>query len=113
MRSAFKLALEALEPESTTTLENRLAAAQHASHAEWEAMEEQASHSSLRSMLIRPWSVFEVLAYWKRFPHVVIRFADQFGIKSRFLITGHTHHLLHERHRHHLAANPQHRPPHW
>ena len=91
MRKAHEEALAAIEPESRNHLESRLKASQHASHAEWTQMEEEASHSTVRGMLLRPWAIAQVLHYWTVFPKLVSSFIEEHAPQARFAILGHTH----------------------
>ena len=91
MRKAHEEALAEIEPESRNHLESRLAAAQKASQAEWSDLEDEAGHSSLFAMLIRPWAIVQVLHYWHVFPKLVSRFVKDYSPQARFAILGHTH----------------------
>lgn len=92
MRRVHAEAIQKLRHESSSLLDARLTASQWASHAEWDSLEKQARLSALRGMLMRPWSVVEVLRYWRAFPRLVDAFAAEFAPKAKFIITGHTHH---------------------
>jgi UDP-2,3-diacylglucosamine pyrophosphatase LpxH len=85
-------AFRELQRDSATALEARLEASQHASHVEWVELERQARRSSVRGMMLRPWAILQVLAYWRRFPSIVTRFADAHHIAARYIVCGHTHH---------------------
>lgn len=91
IRRANDLANRVLQPEIACNLERRLRASQHASAAEWEEMDRQAGHSTVASLLLRPWAVVQVLLYWHRFPKIVARFADEHNLAATYIITGHTH----------------------
>lgn len=92
MEEENERAFQSLRGESSSKLEARLQASQHASHVEWTELEKQARRSSLRGMLLRPWSIAQVLWYWQRFPGIVARFAAEHDIDARFIVCGHTHH---------------------
>ena len=92
LKKANREALAALEIDALDDLERRLKAAQHASHAEWDDLEAQNQHSTIFSMLTRPWSVFQVLWHWRQFPKIVSEFAATHDIESKYIVTGHTHH---------------------
>jgi len=91
MRDVNDEALSALHPETRHTLEARLAASQLAGHAEWADMEHQSAHSNLASMLLRPWSFAQVIAYWRAFPALAAAFARDHRPRATFVVTGHTH----------------------
>ena len=91
MRKAHEEALAAIEPESRNHLESRLKASQHASHAQWTQLQEEASHSTVRGMLLRPWAIVQVLHYWTVFPKLVSSFIKEHAPQARFAILGHTH----------------------
>ncbi len=91
MRKAHAEALAAVEGESRDHLETMLAASQHASKAEWFELEEEASHSSIMAMLVRPWAWISVLRYWRLFPRLAAEFAQRHAPDSRFILIGHTH----------------------
>jgi predicted phosphodiesterase len=94
LRAAHEAAIAALAPEDRETLEARLAAAQHAGFAEWqnlEDLEREASHSSFLAMLLRPWALARVLAYWHQFPRLAADFVQRHAPEARFALLGHTH----------------------
>lgn len=91
MRKTNRKAFKAFRPDTRSTLEARLRASQFASHAEWDLLNEEAGHSSIQSMMFRPWALFQVLHYWWRYPTIAARFADEHKISARYLVTGHTH----------------------
>ncbi len=91
MRKAHEEALAAIEPDSRNHLESRLAASQHASCAEWTQLEKEASHSTVRGMLLRPWAIVQVLHYWQVFLKLVSSFMEEHAPQARFAILGHTH----------------------
>jgi len=91
MEEENERAFRALRSESSSALEARLEASQHASHIEWIELEKQSRRSSVRGMLVRPWAILEVLWYWHRFPDIVARFAVEHHIEASFIICGHTH----------------------
>ncbi len=91
MRKAHEEALAAIEPESRDHLESRLKASQHASHAQWIQLQEEASHSTVCGMLLRPWAIVQVLQYWTVFPKLVSSFIEEHAPQARFAVLGHTH----------------------
>ena len=72
-------------------LEQVLMASQHASIAEWDELEIEASRSSVHAMLLRPWAISQVLWYWLVIPGIAARFAREHVPDARFVIVGHTH----------------------
>ena len=92
MRSAFERAIGADAQTGESPLERHLRAAQFAAHAEWQAFEHELERSSLRSMLIRPWALWQVIDYWRRFPGLVAAFGRKHYPEAAVLVTGHTHH---------------------
>lgn len=92
MRKAHSEYLEQVPPEDRGHLESMLEVSQHASHAEWEALAEEAARAKRRSMLLRPWKVAQVLWYWHVFPRLAARFLETHAPEARFGIFGHTHH---------------------
>jgi predicted phosphodiesterase len=92
LRVAHEEALESIHPDRRDELDARLAAAQHASHAEWEQLTEEAGHSSMAAMFVRPWTLLLVLSYWYRLPRIAARFAATHVPRARFIVLGHTHH---------------------
>ncbi|MDY7110622.1 MAG: metallophosphoesterase family protein [Planctomycetota bacterium] len=94
MRAANEAALAALEPEQRGDLEARLSATQHAAYAEWhdiQRLAEEARHSTITGMLIRPWALLKVIAYWNAFPPLAAEFAAEHAPAARFVVLGHTH----------------------
>lgn len=91
MRQAHEQAMASLEPEQREDLETRLAAAQRACAAEWVMLKEQAGRSSIRALLLRPWSLAQVLWYWHVVPVLAAGFAAVHAPRARFVVIGHTH----------------------
>lgn len=91
LREAHEAALAAFSPETRGHLESVLRASQHAAAAEWQLLEEQASHSNLREMLLRPWTWAQVLWYWHQFPRLAESFAATHAPQASCFIFGHTH----------------------
>jgi predicted phosphodiesterase len=91
MRARGEAALAALPREQRQTLEARLAASQHASHADWDNLRDEAGKSSVHAMLMRPWTVAQVLWYWRRFPRLAAQFVQEHAPQARFALLGHTH----------------------
>jgi UDP-2,3-diacylglucosamine pyrophosphatase LpxH len=95
MRAAYDKAMTALSPEERDDLDARLSACQHAGFVEWtdaKLLEEEAGHSSIVGMLIRPWAVVKVLLYWRQFPALAATFMAKHAPKARIGVFGHTHH---------------------
>ncbi len=91
MREAHDEAIARLDPPSRGTLEARLSAAQHASLAEWQNLRHEAEQSTIPNMLIRPWAIARVLAYWRKIPRLAADFLVQHAPAAQFIIIGHTH----------------------
>ncbi|MBI1370323.1 MAG: hypothetical protein GC162_16940 [Planctomycetes bacterium] len=91
IRTVYELAMAKIRPELRGDLEQRLAAAQHAAHAEWAYLEKAPPKSTALEVLKRPWIIPMVLAYWRRIPHLAVEFAAQMVPEARFIILGHTH----------------------
>jgi UDP-2,3-diacylglucosamine pyrophosphatase LpxH len=91
MRAAHQQALEATEPPLRETLESRLAAAQHASFAEWNELRRESARSTIPRMLLRPWAIAQVFAYWRAAPRLAAEFAAAHCPGARFVVVGHTH----------------------
>jgi len=94
IREAHEQALAALKPEDRDTLEARLSACQHASFAEWQqikSLQEEAAHSTLLGMLIRPWALVGVVAYWRAFPRLAEAFVRRHTPNAKYALLGHTH----------------------
>lgn len=91
MRDAHERAIEAIPPEERGHLDTRLKVSQFASHVEWSDMAHEASKSSVPQMLLRPWSVPQVLWYWWRFPKLAAKFLQDHAPHARIGVFGHTH----------------------
>lgn len=94
MRRAYHAAVDRLPREIRDRLEGRLDAARHASFAEWddeEAIREEAGRSTVGQMLMRPWSIAQVLLYWRAFPRLAADFAAAHTPEADIVVTGHTH----------------------
>lgn len=92
MRLIQREAFESLSKDGRGELTARLTAAQHAAHAEWDVLREEAMRSTITGMLLRPAAWIRVLHYWWTFPSLAARFAASCRIPARFIVTGHTHH---------------------
>jgi predicted phosphodiesterase len=92
MRERRAAVLAALPPESRESLEAHLRASQEASRADWDNLEEQARHSTVPDMLLRPMKILQVLWYWRQFPFLAARFMRHHVPAARFAVLGHTHH---------------------
>jgi predicted phosphodiesterase len=94
IRAVHESALAALGPEERQTLQARLSATQHAAYAEWadlDQLADEALHSTLFGMLIRPWALVKVIAYWRAFPRLAAHFIARHAPSARFAVLGHTH----------------------
>jgi len=94
IRAVHEAALAALKPEERDTLQARLSATQHAAYAEWanlKQLTDEALHSTLFGMLIRPWALVKVIAYWRTFPRLAAHFVARHAPSARFIVLGHTH----------------------
>jgi UDP-2,3-diacylglucosamine pyrophosphatase LpxH len=94
MRQAYHAAVDRLPREIRDRLEGRLDAARHASFAEWDdedAIRREAGRSTIGHMLLRPWSIAQVLLYWRAFPKLAAEFAAAHTPEARIVVTGHTH----------------------
>src|SRR5262249_30595351 len=92
MRRRHDAMLASMPPENRHTLEARLKASQHASHGDWDHLSAEASRSTIRAMLVRPWAMLHVLWYWRRFPSLAATFVAEHASTARFAVLGHTHH---------------------
>ncbi|MFK7960180.1 MAG: metallophosphoesterase [Phycisphaerales bacterium] len=94
MRAAHREAVAAMPTEVRDRLTARLAASQHAAFAEWRddaAIAREARRSTIVQMLLRPWSVFQVMHYWAIFPRRAAEFAAAHDPDAQWVVTGHTH----------------------
>jgi len=94
MRRAHDEALATVPTDDRGSLESRLSVSQHASFAEWreiDALAREAKRSTLLSLLARPWSIGQVLYYWRVFPRLAARFAAEHAPQARYVVVGHTH----------------------
>lgn len=91
IRAAHDAALAQLDPPTRATLEARLSAAQHASLAEWQDLRVEAEQSTIPGMLIRPWAIAQVLAYWRRIPKLAASFMAEHAPAAQYMLFGHTH----------------------
>lgn len=92
LRTVHQLALARLDPSQRGQLEHRLAASQHAAHAEWAYLEANKSRSALGELMQRPWLIPRILMYWHRIPRLAAEFAAEHVPDARFIVLGHTHH---------------------
>ena len=94
MRITHDEALRQFTSDSRDALEARLRATQHAAYAEWstlEALSKEASESTLASMLRSPRLILQVLRYWRRFPALAAKFAEEYRPDAQIIVVGHTH----------------------
>jgi len=91
LREAHDQALAAMPLASRTTLEGRLAAVQHATHMQWSECKFVPRNRSLQLLISRPWRIWWLIQYWRRYPGLADRFADQHAPDARFVVFGHTH----------------------
>jgi predicted phosphodiesterase len=93
MQAAFDRAMASIAVESKDQLASRLEATKTAARAKWEHLKSGNFHMmGLKRMVRRPWSFFQVLNYWHRFPDDAAAFVEKYAPQSKVLITGHTHH---------------------
>jgi predicted phosphodiesterase len=92
-RAEMAAALAALPPDERHRLENKLAAAQHASHRHWLARQEHAQPqgSLILDHILRPLSALRILHYWLTIPAAIERFVAQHAPATRFFLFGHSH----------------------
>lgn len=92
MRQAHERAIAAIPEHERDHLDTRLKVSQFASHAEWAAMAQEAKKSTVPRMLLRPWSMPQVLSYWWRFPRLAAKFMAEHAPHAMIGVFGHTHH---------------------
>lgn len=91
VRIAFEKALSAVKPEYQDNLISLLAVSEYVSAQECRTLTNATSHSSIKGMLQRPWSILKVLYYWKIVPHMAAQFTKHHSPKAKYMIFGHTH----------------------
>lgn len=91
IRAAYHDALASVDVAARDELEQRLIAAQHASHAEWHDLKKETSKSTLLGMMTRPWAIVQVMLYWRQVPRLAAEFAARCAPRARFVVIGHTH----------------------
>ena len=91
VRTAYEKALAAVDPEDRDQLSARLAASRYASTEERYTLAEEASHSSVLGMLMRPFAILQVIQYWMIVPHLAAHFTKYHSPDAKFMIFGHTH----------------------
>jgi UDP-2,3-diacylglucosamine pyrophosphatase LpxH len=91
MRRAFKQALATLDPESRGSLEHHLEASQHAGHAEWQVLADEAQRPSLWAMLVHPFAFAASMRWWRLYPGMAAAFAAKHAPEARYVVSGHTH----------------------
>jgi len=92
MRAAREAALADVAAPTRNRLESILDATRHAALAELALLERESSHSSLRAMLMRPWTIAQVAWYWHVFPRLAGEFAHEHAPRAGVFLFGHTHH---------------------
>ena len=91
VRAAYEKALAGIDPEDREHLESMLAVSRYASTHECRELERKRCRSMVIEALMRPWSVYQVLTYWRRIPRVAAHFTKNHCPKAKFMIFGHTH----------------------
>lgn len=72
-------------------LERSLHAADQAARLERVLEAAETPLAELASMCIRPWVSLEIVAYWRMFPELAVRFRDAFSPRARVMVCGHSH----------------------
>ena len=75
----------------TEQVEHRFDAVRAAALAEWEAESEEATFTTLGSVLSRPDAILRILRYWQKAPEHARLFARTFFPRAEYLVVGHTH----------------------
>lgn len=91
IRKAHEYALNCLSSKERQNLENRLSAAQFASHAEWLEWNGKMLTGVLH-VLLRPWTLGTIIKYWKNLPKDAVDFIKPHCPSVQFIILGHSHH---------------------
>jgi predicted phosphodiesterase len=91
MREAHEEALAAHAPEDRHRLEARLNATKHAAHVEWTELVHEAAKSSFINMMLRPWTFFEAIRYWRALPGIAASFLIEHAPAAKFIVLGHSH----------------------
>jgi predicted phosphodiesterase len=91
VRLAHEEALSRVAPEDRDHLEARLAVSRYASTRECELLCDELRSSTTAQVLRRPWSVLQVLNYWRHIPKMAACFTKTHCPKAKFMIFGHTH----------------------
>ena len=90
VKAAHERALVSIPPEDRDHLETQLAVSRYASAHECRELERQEDRSTLLQAVLRPWSVIQVLHYWRRIPRIAAHFTKYHCPEARFMIFGHT-----------------------
>jgi predicted phosphodiesterase len=72
-------------------LERALHAAAEAARVERALDAAQTPPAEVASMCLRPWVSVQIVAYWRIFPELAVRFRDAFAPRARVVICGHSH----------------------
>jgi len=94
MRAQTEDAFKKLDRHERDCLHARLTIAQHVGHSEFledHVLSATGDSNALR-VLLKPWEVPRVLAYWKKEPALAEQFLDRYAPQARFLVLGHSHH---------------------
>lgn len=91
IRRAHDYALNCLTPKEREALENRLNAAQFASHAEWLEWNGKMI-SGVMHVLLRPWTIATIFKYWRNLPQDAVDFIKPHCPTAQFILIGHSHH---------------------
>lgn len=84
-------ALSAARDRHPKSLEGALAAANEAAMAQWDHPATNREPTALVSIGTNPWRVYQVLKWWRTFPHEAAAFVRQFRPTCELVVCGHSH----------------------
>jgi len=91
LESAYRAAMQHVDDPAAPTLEDILAASQHAAHHEWIITSNHSRRAALRRLLTNPRCMLEVIRAWRNYPVHAAAFAALHVPDAQVIVFGHTH----------------------
>jgi len=91
LRAAYRRRLESHPPQERGRLEVILEASREAATHEWSGPNAARHAGQAWRLLLRPFSVLRVLAFWREYPALVADFAGRHAPEAQMVLVGHSH----------------------
>lgn len=91
LRAAYRRRLESHPPEERGRLEVILEASREAATHEWSGPNAARHAGQAWRLLLRPFAMLRVIAFWREYPALVADFAGRHAPDARMALVGHSH----------------------